>query len=279
MRTMEGLRGTGPSPRAGSIPASRVPSYQLLAHSTQDGLARRLVKMARDGRIAMRFVYHETEWGKFADGTDNIKVGGFVDAEGRSRNQLRGQHVVFLASFHSNDVSMSQFHVFIMLLQSFIESLTIVLPFYPCATMERVTVEGQVATANTMAQMFSHLPSCGRPTRVMVYDLHTLQNRFYLSNHAVANLQSAVPLMLDYLLPGRSAAVIDGNRASASDCTGERSIVDESPPSAPAPAPALSASASASMLNFAREISIDGIAFPDDGAAKIVLKGGPNKPR
>ena len=80
----------------------------------------------------MRFVYHETEWRKFADGTDNIKVGGFVDAEGRSRNQLRGQHVVFLASFHSNDVSMSQFHVFIMLLQSFIESLTIVLPFYPC---------------------------------------------------------------------------------------------------------------------------------------------------
>ena len=38
----------------------------------------------------------------------------------------------------------------------------------------------QVATANTYAQMFSNLPSCGKPTRLLIYDLHTLQNRFYL---------------------------------------------------------------------------------------------------
>ena len=33
----------------------------------------------------------------------------------------------------------------------------------------------KVATANTYAQMFSNLPSCGKPTRLLVYDLHTLQ--------------------------------------------------------------------------------------------------------
>ena len=33
-----------------------------------------------------------------------------------------------------------------MLLQSVIESLTIVLPFYPTGTMERVVTEGEVAT-------------------------------------------------------------------------------------------------------------------------------------
>ena len=47
-------------------------------------------------------------------------------------------------------------------------------------TMERVVSEGQVATAATYAHMFSSLPNCGKPTRLMVYDLHTLQNRFYL---------------------------------------------------------------------------------------------------
>jgi hypothetical protein len=52
-----------------------------------------------------------------------------------------------------------------------------VLPFYPVGTMERVIKEGQVATANTYAQMFSNLPNCGKPTRLIVYDLHTLQNR------------------------------------------------------------------------------------------------------
>ena len=49
-----------------------------------------------------------------------------------------------LCSFHNNDVTLSQFSVMIMLLQSFIESLTVVLPYYPVGTMERVVQEGQV---------------------------------------------------------------------------------------------------------------------------------------
>lgn len=85
------------------------------------------------------------------------------------------------------------------MLQSFIESLTVVLPFYPVGTMERVVTEGQVATAATYANMFSNLPNCGRPTRLMIYDLHTLQNRFYLHNNAVASLQTAIPLLIERL--------------------------------------------------------------------------------
>jgi hypothetical protein len=69
------------------------------------------------------------------------------------------------------------------LAESFIESLTVVLPFYPTATMERVVSEGTVATASTLARLFNSLPSCGRPTCLLIYDVHTLQNRFYLSNH------------------------------------------------------------------------------------------------
>lgn len=122
-----------------------------------------------------RFTYHPTQWNKFPDGTDNIEIGGFLPY-----NLLSGEHVLFLASFHNNDVTLSQFQVMICLLQSFVESLTVVLPYYPVGTMERVTKEGTVATAATYAHMFSSLPSCGRPTRLMVYDLHTLQNRFYL---------------------------------------------------------------------------------------------------
>lgn len=33
--------------------------------------------------------------------------------------------------------------------------------------MERVTKEGTVATAATYAHMFSSLPNCGRPTRLV----------------------------------------------------------------------------------------------------------------
>jgi len=137
-----------------------------------------------------RFTFHETSWNKFPDGTDNIEIGGFTP-----QNLISGESVLFLASFHNNDITLSQFQVMICLLQSFIENLTVVLPYSPVGTMERVVREGQVATAATYAHMFSSLPNCGRPTRLMVYDLHTLQNRFYLHGNAVASLQTAIPLL------------------------------------------------------------------------------------
>jgi ribose-phosphate pyrophosphokinase len=137
-----------------------------------------------------RFTYHHTKWNKFPDGTDNIEMGGFTP-----QNLISGEHVLFLASFHNNDVTLSQFQVMICLLQSFIESLTVVLPYSPVGTMERVVSEGIVATAATYAHMFSSLPNCGKPTRLMVYDLHTLQNRFYLHGNSVASLQTAIPLL------------------------------------------------------------------------------------
>merc|ERR1719491_1600699 len=84
----------------------------------------------------------------------------------------------------------------IALLQSFIKSLTVVLPYSPVGTMERVTTEGTVATANTFAFMFSSLPRCGRPTRLMIYDLHTLQNRFFLHGNTIASLHTAIPLLV-----------------------------------------------------------------------------------
>mmetsp|Transcript_48693 Transcript_48693/g.136986 ORF Transcript_48693/g.136986 Transcript_48693/m.136986 type:complete len:111 (-) Transcript_48693:1166-1498(-) len=79
---------------------------------------------------------------------------------------------------------------------SFVKELVVVLPYYPVGTMERTVKEGQVATANTYAQMFSNLPSCGKPTRLLIYDLHTLQNRFYLHGNVIGSLKTTIPLLL-----------------------------------------------------------------------------------
>ncbi|CAM9850376.1 unnamed protein product [Ascophyllum nodosum] len=163
--------------------------YQIVAAEAMEGIARRLEEVHPE-----RFRFHKTSWGKFPDGTDNIEIGGFTP-----HNVVSGEHVLFLASFHNNDVTLSQFQVMICLLQYFVESLTVVLPYYPTGTMERVIKEGQVATANTYAQMFSNLPSCGKPTRLLVYDLHTLQNRFYLHGNAIASLQTSIPILIDEL--------------------------------------------------------------------------------
>lgn len=47
--------------------------------------------------------------------------------------------------------------------------------------------------------MFSGLPSCGRPSRLMMYDLHTLQNRHYVHGNCIASLQSTIPVLIQSL--------------------------------------------------------------------------------
>jgi len=165
---------------------SSTEKYQVIAAPEMETLANQIAE-----KYPTRFKVWPTSWKKFPDGTDNIEIGGF-----HPDNRISGENVLMLASFHNNDVTLSQFSVMISLLQSFIKTFTVVLPFSPVGTMERVTTEGQVATANTYAQLFSNLPSCGKPTRLITYDLHTLQNRFYLHGNAIASLQTSIPLLI-----------------------------------------------------------------------------------
>lgn len=149
-----------------------------------------------------RFKYFPILWNKFPDGTDNIKIEGF-----QPYNQIANENILFFASFHNNDVTLSQFSVLIVLLQSFIESLTIILPYFPVGTNERVDFEGTVATANTYSMLFSNLPSIGRPIRIMIYDIHTLQNRFYFHSSTVPSLHSSIPLLLHRLKSSNISAI------------------------------------------------------------------------
>jgi phosphoribosylpyrophosphate synthetase len=47
--------------------------------------------------------------------------------------------------------------------------------------------------------LFSGLPHVGRPNRLMIYDLHTLQNRFYFHSSTIPSLHSSVPLFVERL--------------------------------------------------------------------------------
>ena len=162
------------------------------------------IAMAFAARDVDRFKYFPINWGKFPDGTDNIKIEGF-----NPRNEIAGGNCLFFASFHNNDVTLSQFSVFVVLLQSFIESMTLVLPYYPVGTMERVIEEGQVATANTYAILLSNLPFCGKPTRLMIYDIHTLQNRFYFHHTIISSLHTAIPLLIDKIKSSSDLNVVN----------------------------------------------------------------------
>jgi len=129
-------------------------------------------------------------WGKFADGTENSEFGQVHRAENR--------HVLFIASFSSADEKLRQLSAIYVICRRHIKSLTVLLPFSPSATMERIDTasEGVIATADVDAHFFSTMPPVrGGPIKLIIYDLHTLQNRFYFRDSSLVKLLSAVPLL------------------------------------------------------------------------------------
>ena len=85
--------------------------------------------------------------------------------------------MLFLASFHSPEAVFQQLSV-IYALPSYSEHLTVVVPFFPTGTMERVTHIGEVATAKSLSRMLSATPMAAHgPTQIAILDIHALQVR------------------------------------------------------------------------------------------------------
>lgn len=131
-------------------------------------------------------------WRSFADGFPNLFI--------NSAHDIRGQHVAFLASFSSPAVIFEQISVIFALPKLFIASFTLVLPFFPTGSFERMEEEGDVATAFTMARVLSMVPkSRGGPTSLVIYDIHALQERFYFGDDVLPCFETGIPLLLQRL--------------------------------------------------------------------------------
>ncbi|KAL2484508.1 Ribose-phosphate pyrophosphokinase 3 [Abeliophyllum distichum] len=131
-------------------------------------------------------------WRKFEDGFPNLFIS---NAHG-----IRGQHVAFLASFSSPGVIFEQLSVIYALPKLFVSSFTLVLPFFPTGTSERMEDEGDVATAFTLARILSNIPiSRGGPTSLVTFDIHALQERFYFGDNILPSFESGIPMLLNRL--------------------------------------------------------------------------------
>ncbi|XP_072977517.1 ribose-phosphate pyrophosphokinase 4-like [Typha angustifolia] len=131
-------------------------------------------------------------WRKFEDGFPNLFIS---NAHG-----IRGQHVAFLASFSSPKVIFEQLSIIYALPRLFISSFTVVLPFFPTGSYERMEDEGDVATAFTLARILSNTPiSRGGPTSLVIFDIHALPERFYFGDYVLPCFESGVPLLKNRL--------------------------------------------------------------------------------
>ncbi|KAJ4812120.1 Ribose-phosphate pyrophosphokinase [Rhynchospora pubera] len=159
---------------------------QLFYCVQSEGLARRIAQHCDSIHL------QSISWRNFDDGFPNLFINKAQD--------IRGQHVAFLASFSSPDVIFEQISVIYALPKLFIASFTLVLPFFPTGSFERVEEEGDVATAFTMARILSNIPkSRGGPTSLVTYDIHALQERFYFGDDVLPCFETGIPLLLSRL--------------------------------------------------------------------------------
>jgi phosphoribosylpyrophosphate synthetase len=66
--------------------------------------------------------------------------------------------------------------------------------------MERIQIQGEIATAYSLAQMLSAIPLTRTgPSEIVIFDIHALQNQFYFSSNIIVRLESTVDLLFNEL--------------------------------------------------------------------------------
>ncbi|KAI3452688.1 hypothetical protein Pfo_009352 [Paulownia fortunei] len=182
------LKPPNSTPMASSLNSSLKNSKRvcLFYCSEMKDLAERIA--SESDAIELRSI----SWRTFEDGFPNLFIS---NAQG-----VRGQHVAFLASFSSPGVIFEQLSIIYALPKLFVSSFTLVLPFFPTGTSERMEDEGDVATAFTLARILSNIPICrGGPTSLVIFDIHALQERFYFGDNVLPCFESGIPLLLNRL--------------------------------------------------------------------------------
>ncbi len=124
-------------------------------------------------------------WNRFPD--------KFPDLFVTDMDELAATHVTLLMSITSPDTVFEQMSVLYALAHQRPASLRVLLPYFPTGTMERVDHEGQVATAHTLAQMFSAVgPSGPGPVPLYIWDAHALALRHFFGNNIAPRFKSGV---------------------------------------------------------------------------------------
>jgi adenine phosphoribosyltransferase len=179
-----------------SIPHPDDKRAALMWHPSMADMARQLLDAMPDKLRASPI-----RWEAFPDGWPNVHF--------EHRDTLTGRDVVFLASFHDKALLMEQISLMIAVPRQVIKSLRVFIPYFGPATMERVAVEGDLATAETLAKMCTTcLPSTqGGPPILTFFDIHALCERFYFDDRATVVFESALSLIKRTIVAQRMTVV------------------------------------------------------------------------
>lgn len=127
-----------------------------------------------------------------------LEIRAFPDEERYLRllQSVANRDVIVLGGTISDADTLTLFDLASGVVADGARTLTLVLPYFGYATMERAVRAGDVVTAKTRAQLFSHIRSPGSGSRVILLDLHSEGIPFYFEGSLRPVHLYAKPLIL-----------------------------------------------------------------------------------
>jgi ribose-phosphate pyrophosphokinase len=113
----------------------------------------------------------------------------------RLAEDVRGGDVVLLGGTPNDLDWLELYDLGFAISRAGARSLTIVIPYFGYATMERAVLPGEVVTAKTRARLISSIPPCEGGTRVVLFDLHTDGIEFYFGDGHLTRHVYGAPLI------------------------------------------------------------------------------------
>jgi len=139
-----------------------------------------------------------------ADGHEagEIAIDTFPDGERYMRivSEVDGRDVVLLGGTTSDAATLMVFDLGCALVRCGARRLTLIVPYYGYATMERAVRSGEVVTAKTRAVMLSAIPMACYGNRILLLDLHAEGIPHYFEGGLTAFHVYAKPVLRDAIM-------------------------------------------------------------------------------
>lgn len=127
-----------------------------------------------------------------------VETRTFPDGERYQRvvEEVSGRDVVVLGGTISDEETLRLFDLACAVVKYGARTLTMVIPFFGYATMERAVRKGEVVTAKARARLLSAIPAAAMGNRIVLMDLHAAGIPHYFEAHIRAFHLYAKPVIL-----------------------------------------------------------------------------------
>jgi len=119
----------------------------------------------------------EVERKTFPDGERYIRIA----------TEINGRDVVLLGGTPTDLDALEVYDLGYAISRAGARSLSMVIPYFGYATMERAVRKGEIVTAKTRARLISSIPPCEGGMRVFLFDLHTDGIAYYFDDTHVTH--------------------------------------------------------------------------------------------